>query len=159
MPFAFNKTLWDLGRKIEDEIKPYLNEFLECDFESSDDIFDVLDFHDPENKKIAEVKGRRISSTQYKDTIITCGKITEGLMKVEMGWRVWYFFVYTDKTLYFELDKDDCDFNMKYTGTNRIPHYLIPIDRLTEFKPSTTPPVEVNKEDLDCNRVGKQSDT
>ena len=30
-------------------------------------------------------------------------------------------------------EKNDCDFNMKLTGTNHIPHYLIPVNRLTEF--------------------------
>jgi hypothetical protein len=134
MPFEFNKKLWTLGREIEDEIKPHLEKFLECDFERRDDIYDVLDFHSPEDKKIVEVKGRTCDSDKWETTIITCNKITEGLMEMEKGWEVWYFFVFRDKTMYLKLDPDDCDFNMKYTGTNRVPHYLIPVDRLTEFE-------------------------
>tara|TARA_R110000744_G_scaffold208801_2_gene327617 strand:- start:1552 stop:2010 length:459 start_codon:yes stop_codon:yes gene_type:complete len=130
----FNTKLWNLGHKIENEIKPHLDEFLGCSFERSDDIFDVLDFHDNENKKIVEVKGRTSASSAWRDTIITCGKITEGLMKIEQGWELYYFFVFTDKTMYFKLDPNNCDFNMKYTGTNHIPHYMIPIEFLTEFE-------------------------
>jgi len=137
MPFAFNKKLWELGAKIEDEIKPHLNEFFKCDFKRHDDIFDVLDFHDTQNKKIVEVKGRTIPSTQFTDTIITCGKITEGLMKMECDseLEIYYFFVFTDKTMYFKLDADKAEWNMKRTGTNHIPHYMIPIKDLIEFAP------------------------
>ena len=133
-----NRELWNLGRQIEDEIKPSLDEFFGCSFERSDDIFDVLDFHDTNNKKIVEVKGRRIPSDQFPTTIITCGKITEGLMRMETDaeLEIYYFFVFTDKTLYFKLDPENCNYKMKYTGTNHIPHFLIPITDLTEFSPS-----------------------
>ncbi|MBC42032.1 MAG: hypothetical protein CML19_07365 [Pusillimonas sp.] len=62
MPFKFNKTLWELGRKIEDDTLPELNEYFECNFERNEsDIFDVLDFKDPEKKIIVEVKGETLS--------------------------------------------------------------------------------------------------
>lgn len=138
MPFAFNKKLWELGQKIEDELKPHLDEFFACDFQRHDDIFDVLDFHDTKNKKIVEVKGRTIPSTQFSDTIITCGKITEGLMKMECDseLEIYYFFVFTDKTMFFKLDSEKADWNMRRTGTNYIPHYMIPIKDLIEFDPN-----------------------
>ena len=129
----FNRELWNIGRQIEDKILPDLNQFLGADLERSNDVFDIFDFKDPDKKIIVEVKGRTNNSNQYPETIITCGKITEGLMMAETGWKVYYFFVFNDKTMYFKLDKDDCDFNMKVTGTNHIPHYLIPVDTLTEF--------------------------
>ena len=53
---------------------------------------------------------------------------------VEGGYEVYIFFVFTDKTLYLKLDPDNCDFKMRYTGTNHIPHYLIPVKDLVEFK-------------------------
>ena len=134
MPYKFNKVLWKKGQETEDAIKPHLNKFFNCDFKRNDNVFDILDFHDVENKKIVEVKGRTISSTAFADTIITCGKITEGLMMVEGGYEVYIFFVFTDKTLYLKLDPDNCDFKMRYTGTNHIPHYLIPVKDLVEFK-------------------------
>jgi len=136
MPNKFNKVLWELGRKIEDEIRPYLNDFLECEFERKDNIYDVLDFHDEDKKTIVEVKGRTCDSKAWKETIITCNKITEGLMMMETGWTIYYFFVFTDKTMYFKLDPKNCDFKMKYTGTRHIPHFLIPVDYLTEFDPN-----------------------
>mgnify|MGYP003118826805 CR=1 FL=1 len=129
----FNSNLWQVGKIIEDEIKPHLDKFLDCDFQRSADVYDILDFHDEDKKKIVEVKGRRISSTSFAETIITCGKITEGLMEMERGFEVYFFFVFTDKTLYFKLDAQNCDFDMKRTGTAFIPHYLIPIKDLTEF--------------------------
>tara|TARA_R100001369_G_C3186420_1_gene142685 strand:- start:54 stop:476 length:423 start_codon:yes stop_codon:yes gene_type:complete len=129
---SFNNTLWNIGRQIEDELLPKINSAFNSDFKRSEDIFDILDFKDDETKRVVEVKGRRISSNQFADTIITVGKLTEGLMKIELGYQVYYFFVFTDKTLYYKLDPD-FEFNVKLTGTNHIPHYLIPINELIEF--------------------------
>lgn len=130
----FNKVLWEQGQKVEDNIKPKIDKFLDCEFIRDDEnIYDVIDFHD-DNKKVAvEIKGRNIKSTRWDTTIITCGKITEGLMKMEMGYDMYYFFVFQDKTLYLKLDPNNCNYNMKMTGTNNIPHYLIPVNSLTEF--------------------------
>ena len=130
----FNYELWKAGQKIEDNLKPKIDKVFDCDFKRNSNIFDILDFHDEEKKKIVEVKGRNNPSDQYEDTIITCGKITEGLMMVEGGYEVYIFFVFTDKTLYLKLDPDNCDFKMRYTGTNHRPHYLIPVKDLVEFK-------------------------
>ena len=128
----FNVELWNVGRKIEDAIKPLLEEHFEAEFQRSDDIFDIIDFVD-ENKKICvEVKGRRVPADQYDDPIITCGKITEGFKLLDQGHKVYYFFVFTDKVLYHKLDEED-SFVMKVTGTNHLPHYLIPIKDLEEF--------------------------
>ena len=129
----FNHERWNLGRQIEDNILPKLNNHFDCDFKRSNDIFDILDFKDEERKIIVEVKGRTNPSTQYPTTIITCGKLTEGLMEIERGYKVYYFFVFTDKIGWLKLDPEDCDFNMKRTGTNNIPHYLIPVDKLEDF--------------------------
>ena len=133
MPFKFNEELWKVGRKIEDDALPVLNDFFECNFERNEnDIFDIFDFKDEEKKMIVEVKGRRIPSTQYKETIITASKITEGFKAVEDGWKVYFLFVFTDKSGYFEL-KEDSSFKCKLTGTNCIQHYLIPVEDLKEL--------------------------
>ena len=133
MPFKFNETLWKIGQKIEDDTLPLINKYYECDFKRNEnDIFDILDFKDDDTKKIVEVKGRRIPSTQYADTIITASKITEGFMKIDQGYRVFFVFVFTDKTMEIEL-KEDQDFKVKFTGTNCIKHYCIPITDLTEI--------------------------
>ena len=134
MPFKFNEELWKVGRKIEDDALPVLNDFFECNFERNEnDIFDLFDFKDEEKKMIVEVKGRRIPSTQYKETIITASKITEGYRAIEDGWKVYFLFVFTDKSGYFEL-KEDSSFKCKLTGTNCIQHYLIPVEDLKELK-------------------------
>mgnify|MGYP003122421475 FL=1 len=134
MPFKFNEELWKVGRKIEDDALPVLNDFFECNFERNEnDIFDIFDFKDEEKKMIVEVKGRRIPSTQYKETIITASKITEGYRAIEDGWKVYFLFVFTDKSGYFEL-KEDSSFKCKLTGTNCIQHYLIPVEDLKELK-------------------------
>ena len=134
MPFKFNQELWDIGRKIEDTTLPLINEHYECNFQRNEnDIFDILYFKDDYKKKIVEIKGRRIPSTKYTDTIITASKVTAGFQKVEDGYRVFFVFVFTDKIFEFEL-KEDAEFKCKYTGTNCIKHYLIPIDELIEIK-------------------------
>ncbi len=134
MPFPFNKTLWEYGRKIEDTALPIINQLYECDFKRNEnDIFDILDFHDPEQKKIVEIKGRRIPHDRYEDTIITTGKVTEGFKAIDQGYRVFFVFVFTDKMFQMEL-KEDQSFKCKLTGTNSIPHYLIPVKELTEIK-------------------------
>ena len=133
MPFAFNKSLWELGRKIEDEILPELNKVFECNFERNEnDIFDIFDFKDEKEKKIVEVKGRRITSTQYKETIITASKVMNGFQEIDKGYKVFLVFVFTDKAMYHELKEDD-SFPCKFTGTNCIEHYLIPIEKLKDF--------------------------
>tara|TARA_R100001015_G_scaffold17096_1_gene9158 strand:- start:2104 stop:2508 length:405 start_codon:yes stop_codon:yes gene_type:complete len=134
MPFEFNKKLWELGRKIEDETLPELNEYFECNFERNEnDIFDVFDFKDEEKKIVVEVKGRRNTSTEYEDTIITASKITAGYQAIETGYKVYYVFAFTDKIMFIEL-KEDSSFKCKFTGTNCIRHYLIPVKDLQELK-------------------------
>lgn len=130
---SFNQYLWNIGKQIEDELLPKINTAFDCDFVRSSNIFDILDFKDDNKKRIVEVKGRRNTSTKYDTTIITCGKLTEALMKIECGYDVYFFFVFTDKTMYIKVDKDNCEWNIKLTGTNHIPHYLIPIKDLIEF--------------------------
>jgi hypothetical protein len=133
MPFKFDKELWDIGKKIEDETLPLINKYYECDFKRNEnDIYDILDFKDENTKKIVEIKGRRITSTQYEDTIITASKVNEGLNKVEDGYRVFFVFVFTDKIYEMELQKDQ-SFKVRFTGTNCIQHYLIPIKDIKEI--------------------------
>ena len=133
MPFKFNETLWKIGQKIEDDTLPLINKYYDCDFKRNEnDIFDILDFKDDDKKIIVEIKGRRIPSTQYEDTIITASKVTEGFMKLDHGYRVFFVFVFTDKTMEIEL-KEDFNFNVKFTGTNCIKHYCIPVKELTEI--------------------------
>jgi len=134
MPFKFNHELWEIGRKIEDKTLPLINEYYSCNFERNDnDIFDVLDFHDDTEKKIVEIKGRRIPHDKFDETIITASKVTAGFQAIEQGYRVFFVFVFTDKIFEYEL-KEDVSFNCKYTGTNCIKHYLIPISELKEIK-------------------------
>ena len=134
MPFKFNEKLWKIGQKIEDETLPLINKYYDCDFKRNEnDIFDILDFKDDEKKIVVEIKGRRCSSTQYEDTIITASKVTEGFMKIDEGYKVYFVFVFKDKTMEIEL-KEDCEFKVKFTGTNCIKHYCIPVKDLTEIK-------------------------
>ena len=136
MPFKFDQELWNIGKKIEDETLPLINKYYECDFKRNDnDIFDILDFKDEDSKKIVEIKGRRIESIKYEDTIITASKVNEGLNKVEDGYRVFFVFVFTDKIYEMELQKDQ-EFKCRFTGTNCIQHYLIPIKDLKEIDKS-----------------------
>ena len=132
MPRQFNTYLWNIGKQIEDELLPKINNAFNADFKRSSDIFDILDFKDDIKKQIVEVKGRRNTSTQYNDTIITVGKVTESLMEIERGYDVYFFFVFTDKTMFIKVESD-FEYPVKLTGTNNIPHYLIPVKDLIEF--------------------------
>ena len=134
MPFEFNKELWEIGRQIEDKTLPLINKYYKCNFERNEnDIFDILDFKDDTEKKIVEIKGRRIPSTQYNETIITASKVTAGFQQIDKGYKVYFVFVFTDKIFEYRL-REDSEFQCKFTGTNCIKHYLIPIDELTEIK-------------------------
>ena len=115
MPFKFNKELWTIGQKIEDDTLPIINKYYGCDFKRNEnDIFDILDFKDDDKKIIVEIKGRRITSTQYPDTIITASKVTAGFMKIDEGYKVFFVFVFTDKTMEIEL-KEDHEFKVRFT--------------------------------------------
>jgi len=147
MPFTFNKDLWEYGRNIEDKVLPIANELFGCDFKRNDnDIYDILDFKDDEQKKIVEVKGRKIPSTKYSDTIITASKITEGYHQIEQGYKVFFIFVFTDKMFQYEL-LEDSSFDCRFTGTNCIKHYMIPVANLTEIKDLEDPVEEPVQEE------------
>ncbi len=133
MVFKFNKQLWEYGRKVEDMALPVINKLYDCDFKRNEnDIYDILDFRDEEKKKIVEVKGRKILSTKFDETIITASKITAGFMEIDDGWEVYLVFVFLDKMFRYQL-KENSEFKCKYTGTNCIQHYLIPINEMTEI--------------------------
>ena len=52
-----------------------------------------------------------------------------GLQKIDDGYKVYFVFVFTDKVGVIEL-KEDMEFKVKFTGTNCIQHYLIPVKDL-----------------------------
>lgn len=134
--FQFNHSLHNLGIKIENELKPHLDEFFETKFEKrSNDVFDVIDFTDNKNIQI-EVKGRRCSSTQYRDTILTCKKIIEAEQQMDLNpdLKVYIFFVFTDCVKYLEVPKERADWKIKLTGTWNIEHFMIPVDELMDFE-------------------------
>ena len=129
----FNKFLWELGQEIEDKTLPLINKHYECEFQRNiNDIFDVLDFKDEDKKIIVEIKGRRIPSTQYDDTMISSIKITEGNRMIELGYQVFFVFAVADKAMEIEL-KLDQEWRCMISGTNSILHYFIPIKDLTEI--------------------------
>jgi hypothetical protein len=130
----FNYKLWNIGRQIEDETLPIINKYYDCDFKRNEnDVFDILDFKDDEKKIIVEVKGRRISSTEYSDTIITASKVNAGLCAIDDGYKVYFVFVFTDKIYEIELQENQ-SFKVKFTGTNCIQHYLIPLTEMKEIE-------------------------
>ena len=133
MPGEFNHELWKFGTNLEDAIKPQLEEKFKCSLDRTDDIFDVIDFRDNENKIAVEIKGRRCPSTQYIDTIITKGKINTGWKLNDLGWKVYLIFIFTDKTLYHQITGDET-WNVKLTGTHNIEHFLLPIKELKVFE-------------------------
>lgn len=134
MPFKFNRELWEAGRKIEDEALPKLNKYFKTNFlRNENDIFDILDFKNPEDKIIVEVKGRFNRSDAYEDTIITASKVMAGQQAIDEGYRVYFLFVFTDCSKIMEL-KEDCSFKVKFTGTNCIRHYMIPVSSLDDFE-------------------------
>lgn len=135
MPFKFNKELWTIGQKIEDEALPKLNKYFNTDLQRDENnIWEILDFRDEEEKVIVEVKGRLIPSTQYDDTIITASKVMAGHQAIDEGYKVFFLFVFTDKSMIIEL-KEEQSFKVRFTGTNCIKHYCIPITELKDFDP------------------------
>ena len=146
MPFAFNKQLWDAGRKIEDEALPKLNNYFKTNFKRNENnIFDILDFKDDEQKIILEVKGRFNRSDAYEDTIITASKVMAGQQAIDQGYRVFFLFVFLNCSKIMEL-KEDSSFKVKFTGTNCIKHYMIPVAELDDF--------DDEKEFLSINAAG-----
>jgi len=147
MPFKFNRELWESGRKIEDEALPKLNKYFKTNFlRNENDIFDILDFKDEEEKIIVEVKGRFNASDKYDDTIITASKVMAGQQAIDEGYRVFFLFVFTDCSKIMEL-KQDSSFKVKFTGTNCIRHYMIPVADLQDFE-------NEDEEELTINAAG-----
>ena len=147
MPFKFNKELWDAGRKIEDDALPKLNKYFKTNFKRNEnDIFDILDFKDEEQKLIVEVKGRFNTADKYEDTIITASKVMAGQQAIDEGYKVYFLFVFTDCSKIMELTQDS-SFKVRFTGTNCIKHYLIPVADLQDFDDETeSEKIEIIKE-------------
>lgn len=134
--FQFNKKLHDLGIKIEEEIRPYLDEFFDTKFEKrSNDVFDIIDFTNKENIQV-EIKGRTCSSDAWEDTIVTTSKIIEAELEYELNpdLEIYLFFVFTDKTKYIKIPRERADWKIKFTGTFGIKHFLIPVKDLIDFE-------------------------
>ena len=132
MPGPFNKKLWEFGQQIENEVMPKLNSLFNADFKRDADIFDILDFHDNDKKIICEIKGRKIKSDKWADTIIPMNKVWEGFKNVDTGYKVYFVFVFTDKTKYIELT-EDLKYEVKMTGTHTIEHALIKVSDLLDL--------------------------
>eukprot|EP01051_Picozoa_sp_SAG22_P025240 SAG22_NODE_7385_length_745_cov_0.633127_1_plen_80_part_10 len=75
--FTFNEQLWKLGNQIENEIHPHLEEYLNIKLDRTDNLYEIMDFHSPDKKVFVEIKGRRVSSTRYDTTLLTCNKVLE----------------------------------------------------------------------------------
>tara|TARA_R110002051_G_scaffold305467_1_gene375445 strand:- start:578 stop:1045 length:468 start_codon:yes stop_codon:yes gene_type:complete len=151
--FAFNKELWEAGRKIEDESLPQLNKYFNTDFKRNEnDIFDILDFKDVNAKIIVEVKGRRNSSDAYEDTIITASKVMAGQQAIDDGYRVYFLFVFSDCSKIMEL-KEDSSFKVKFTGSNCIQHYMIPVADLDDFIPLIDDEFEPEPEEEEYEKI------
>ena len=151
--FAFNETLWNAGRKIEDDALPKLNEYFKTDFKRNEnDIFDILDFKDEEQNIIVEVKGRFNTHDKYEETIITASKIMAGLQAIDQGYRVYFLFVFTDCSKIMEL-KEDSEFKVRFTGTNCIKHYLIPVADLDDFDENNPEGAMVETEEENPNLI------
>lgn len=132
MPGKFNQKLWTMGHNIENNIYPLLNKKLNCNFKRSNDIFDVFDFCDNNKKIIVEIKGRNTPSNKYKETIVSYNKVQEGYRKLDDGYKVFFVFVFTDKTMYIEL-KESIMWEVKLTGSYGVAHALIPVKNLMDF--------------------------
>jgi hypothetical protein len=134
--FQFNHKLHNLGIKIEEEIRPHLDEFFNTKFEKrSNDVFDIIDFTNKENIQV-EIKGRTCSSDAWEDTIVTTSKIIEAELEYENNpdLEIYLFFVFTDKTKYIKIPRERADWKVKFTGTFGIKHFLIPVKDLIEFE-------------------------
>ena len=134
--FQFNHKLHNLGIKIEEEIRPHLDEFFNTKFEiRSNDVFDIIDFTNKENIQV-EIKGRTCSSDAWEDTIVTTSKIIEAELEYELNpdLEIYLFFVFTDKTKYIKIPRERADWKVKFTGTFGIKHFLIPVKDLIEFE-------------------------
>ena len=134
--FQFNHKLHNLGIKIEEEIRPHLDEFFNTKFEKrSNDVFDIIDFTNKENIQV-EIKGRTCSSDAWEDTIVTTSKIIEAELEYELNpdLEIYLFFVFTDKTKYIKIPRERADWKVIFTGTFGIKHFLIPVKDLIEFE-------------------------
>ena len=57
-----------------------------------------------------------------------------GFQAIDQDYKVYFLFVFTDKSMIIQL-KGDSSFPVRFTGTNCIKHYCIPITELKEFDP------------------------
>ena len=68
-----------------------------------------------------------------------------GQQDIDEGYRVYFLFVFTDCSKIMEL-KADSEFKCKFTGSNCIKHYLIPVAGLLDFDPDNDEFVAIEPE-------------
>ena len=95
-----------------------------------------INWNKPANKIIAEINGLNPFPGAWFEHKGNRIKVIEAekLMCIDEETKVYVFFVFTDCVKYIQLPKERPNWNCKRTGTNHIPHFLIPITELIEFE-------------------------
>jgi len=83
-------------------IKQKANKLFNINLNKTINRFDEFDLIDNDNKYIIEVKKRNNTHTKYSTTMIGYNKYIKGKEYYKNGFRVMYFFEFTDGIYYYE---------------------------------------------------------
>jgi hypothetical protein len=92
----------DFGLKSELSLKSRIEKHFNVKMHSST-LFSIFDF--TSNDMYLEVKTRRCTKHQYRDTMVGYNKIKRGLELLKEGYKVIFLFSFQDVISYFELKK------------------------------------------------------
>ena len=83
-------------------IKEKVNKLFNIELNTTSNKFDEFDLIDTKNKYVIEVKKRSNNYTKYPTTMIGYNKYTKGKEYHKNGYKVMYFFQFTDGIYYFD---------------------------------------------------------
>ena len=104
----------DYGNMKEIKLKKPLENHYNIKLQKTSPFYE-FDYINKKNKILIEIKSRRISKTQYHETMVGYNKILKGFKMIKQGYKVYFCFGFTDFTCGFEL-KEDSILNIRDGG-------------------------------------------
>tara|TARA_A100001201_G_scaffold130078_2_gene115699 strand:+ start:505 stop:1206 length:702 start_codon:yes stop_codon:yes gene_type:complete len=145
LPKSFNHSVSIADREMGDEneksFHKKLNRWCGIKFKEDKKGWRVLDYMNSANKIAVELKSRRNRKSQFPTTIIGYNKYQTARRYMMRGWKVFFFFKFTDGIYFWEVQPHlPAGFYKSVAGTNRRgcdeykDHLYIPVDALRKMR-------------------------
>ena len=134
MPFYKKSNM--IGLKNELKYKPDIEKIMNCKLDLTTN-FNTFDYENKDEKILIELKCRNCFKNNYPTTMIGMNKINMSKIRLDEGFKVFYFFHFKDGLYYIEYDdklkyiiKDGFRYDRIETIINKPQYAYIDVDNL-----------------------------